>query len=100
IGSVDQAMVMVQDVSGLEVLRRSEEALRESEGRLRMLVEQTPAVMWSVDLGLRFTSSVGAALAGLNLKPNQVVGMSLFDFFGTEDPDFPEIAAHRKAIEG
>jgi PAS domain S-box-containing protein len=100
IGNVDQAMVMVQDVSGLEVLRRSEEALRESEGRLRMLVEQTPALMWSVDLDLRFTSSVGAALAGLGLRPNQVVGTTLFEYFGTTDPAFPEIAAHRKAIAG
>jgi len=36
---------MVQDVSDLEVLRRSEQLLRASEGRLRLLVEQMPAVM-------------------------------------------------------
>jgi PAS domain S-box-containing protein len=99
-GGVDQAMVMVQDVSNLEVLRRSEEALRESEGRLRLIMEQTPALMWSTDLDLRITSSVGAALAGLNLRPNELVGTLLTDYLGTSDPEFPPLAVHLRAIAG
>jgi PAS domain S-box-containing protein len=99
-GSVDQLMVMVQDVSDLEVLRRSERKLRESESRLRLLVGQMPAVMWSTDLSLRFTSSVGSALAHLGLKPNEVVGRTLYDFFRTEDRSFAPIAAHLRAVAG
>jgi PAS domain S-box-containing protein len=92
-GEVDQTMVMVQDVSDLEVLRASEH-------RLRLLVGQAPAVIWSTDRDLRFTSSVGAGLAGLGLRPNEVVGRSLHAYFGTDDPGFPPIAAHRRAIGG
>jgi PAS domain S-box-containing protein len=99
-GRVDQLMVMVQDVSDLEVLRSSERMLRESESRLRLLVEQMPAVMWSTDLGLRFTSSVGSALAHLGLRPNELVGLTLYDYFRTQDPAFPPIAAHLRAVAG
>jgi PAS domain S-box-containing protein len=92
-GHVDQAIVMIQDVSDLEVLRASEH-------RLRLLVEQVPAVMWSTDRELRFTSSVGAALAGLGLEPNEIVGLTLHEYFATDDPEFPPIAAHARAIRG
>jgi len=99
-GSVDQLMVMVQDVSDLEVLRRSERMLRESESRLRLLVEQMPAVLWSTDTELRFTSSVGSALAHLGLQPNDAVGKTLYEYFGTDDPTFAPLAAHLLAVAG
>src|ERR1019366_7628580 len=53
--------------------KRSEERARESEARLRVLIEQLPAVLWTVDKNLRFTSALGAGLARLGLKPNQIV---------------------------
>ena len=43
----------------------------QSEARLRVLIEQLPAVLWTVDKNLRFTSAMGAGLARLGLKPNQ-----------------------------
>ncbi len=99
-GSVEQLMIMVQDVSDLEVLRHSERKLRDSESRLRILVEQMPAVMWSTDLDLRFTSSVGSALAHLGLKPDEAVGKTLYEYFQTDDPTFAPIAAHLRAVAG
>ncbi|MBI4410465.1 MAG: PAS domain S-box protein, partial [Gemmatimonadetes bacterium] len=42
----------------------------------------------------------GAGLASLNLSPSRLVGASLYDFFGTENPDALAIAAHRRALEG
>jgi PAS domain S-box-containing protein len=68
--------------------------------RLRLLLEQMPGILWSVDRELRFTSSMGAALSALGLEANQVVGMSLFENFRTDDIDFPPIAAHRWALNG
>lgn len=80
--------------------KRADEALRQSEERLRLLVDRMPAVVWSTDLELRFTSSMGAALKGLNLEHNQVVGKTLYEFFQTNDPEFVSIAAHRRALLG
>jgi PAS domain S-box-containing protein len=78
----------------------AEEKMRASEARLRVLVEQLPAVLWAVDGNLRFTSVVGAGLARLGLKPNQIVGMSLQEYFETSDPTFSPIAAHLLAVTG
>jgi PAS domain S-box-containing protein len=80
--------------------KRAEKALRESEARQRVLIEQLPAVLWTTDAELRFTSALGAGLARLGLKPNQLVGMSLYEYFQTENPEFLAIAAHRRAIAG
>ena len=80
--------------------KRAEEKIRESEARLRVLVEQLPAVLWTVGKDLCFTSALGAGLTRLGLKPNQIVGVSLFDYFETSDPAFLPIAAHRRAISG
>jgi diguanylate cyclase (GGDEF)-like protein len=68
--------------------------------RLRRMVDESPAITWTVDSSLRFTSSLGAGLALLGLKPGEVVGRTLFDYFGTRDPDFPAIAAARRALAG
>jgi PAS domain S-box-containing protein len=80
--------------------KRAEEKVRESEARLRVLIEQLPAVLWTVDKDLRFTSVLGAGLTRLGLKPNQLVGLSLLDYFETADQTFLPIAAHRRAIAG
>jgi two-component system cell cycle sensor histidine kinase/response regulator CckA len=80
--------------------KRAEAKVRESEARLRVLVEQLPAVLWAVDKDLRFTSALGAGLARLGLKPNQLVGMSLLDYFETADSSFLPVAAHRRAVAG
>lgn len=84
----------------IENVSDAENALRESEAKLRLTLEQMPAVIWTTDTRLRFTSSLGAGLAALNLRPNQVVGMTLFEYFQTDDSEFPPIVAHRKALEG
>src|SRR5262249_57862209 len=78
----------------------AEQVLHENEIRLRLLVEQMPAVLFTLDRDLRITSSTGAGLANLNLRPNEVVGQSLFEYFRTGDADFPPIAAARRALAG
>jgi two-component system cell cycle sensor histidine kinase/response regulator CckA len=80
--------------------KRAEEKVRESEARLRVLVEQLPAVLWTVGNDLRFTSAMGSGLTRLGLKQNEVVGMSLLEYFETSDQSFKPIAAHRRAMAG
>lgn len=90
-------MVMATDVTER---KRMQETLRDNEARLRVLTEKMPAVLWTTDVTLTFTSSLGAGLQALNLQPNQVVGMTLYEYFQTDDTDFPAIAAHRRALDG
>ncbi len=78
----------------------SQDALRESESRLRVLIERMPAILWTTDTELRFTSSSGAALSALSLKPDQAAGLTLYEYFQTNDPEFGPIAAHYKALRG
>ncbi len=80
--------------------RQAELALRDNEARLRLLLDQLPAVLWTTDRELRFTSSLGAGLGAMQLSPGEVVGRTLAEFFGTDDPDFPALAAHRRALQG
>ena len=96
-----------QAVAQLELSRRlklereeAEDVLHDKEETLRVLVSQMPAVLWTTDRGLRFTESMGAERELLNQEPGDVLGMSLFSYFKTTDPDFEPIAAHRRALAG
>jgi PAS domain S-box-containing protein len=100
IGADEEAvgtLAAFHDASGR---RQAQKALSASEQRLRLLLEQVPAILWTTDRELRFTSSAGSGLATLDLDPGEVVGMSLQEFFGIEDPDFAPIAEHRRAVAG
>lgn len=96
-GEVIRYEGVVADISERKL---AEEALWESEARLRVLLEQMPLVLWSTDRDLRFTLSLGGALPQLGLLRNQVVGLSLHQFFETQDESVPSIAAHRRALQG
>ena len=70
------------------------------DGQLHRVVAQLPAIMWTTDAELRFTSSMGSSLAALQLTPHQLNGMSLFEYFQTADETFEPIAQHRRALAG
>jgi PAS domain S-box-containing protein len=80
--------------------KEADEALHEKEISVKVLVDQMPAVLWSVDRTLRFTSFMGAGLAGIGQEPGQFIGLTLYDYFGTSEPDFRPIAAHKAALSG
>jgi two-component system, cell cycle sensor histidine kinase and response regulator CckA len=65
-----------------------------------LTMDQTPGMIWTTDLELRVTQAQGTGLNYLDRSADQVVGLSLYDFFGTEDAEFGPIAAHRNALVG
>jgi PAS domain S-box-containing protein len=67
---------------------------------LERLVAQLPALLWTTDTELRFTSSDGMGLGGLGLTPGEVVGRTLYEYFGTTDRAHEAIANHLRALEG
>ncbi|MCZ6681002.1 MAG: response regulator [Candidatus Poribacteria bacterium] len=91
--------VLVRVRTHLAMSRLTQELVR-SEATLQLTMAQMPAVLWTTDTQLRFTSSVGAGLSALNLQPNQVVGQTLYEFFQTRDAAFPAIAVHRRVLAG
>ncbi len=79
---------------------RAETALHAEESRSRVILESLQAVVWSVDTDLRFRYAMGAGLRAVGQTPGQLQGVPLHEFFKTDDPDFPAIVAHRRALEG
>ena len=65
--------------------KNAEGRLLESESRLRMLMSQVPAVLWSVDRLGRFVSLSGAGLASLDLREDEWIGKSCGEFIGSGD---------------
>lgn len=71
-----------------------------TERLFRLMADNLPGVAWSTDRELRFTASFGAGLSRLGLRPGQVVGKTLYEYFRTEDETFTAIAVHRASLEG
>jgi PAS domain-containing protein len=67
----------------LGAVERSQAERHEREARLRLLVERMPAILWTTDANLRFTSSLGAGLEAFDLRPNQLTGMALSHYYKT-----------------
>ena len=80
--------------------RHAQDSLQRKSARQRVMLEQLPAVVWTADRALQFTSSLGAGLEKLGLESNQVVGMSLREYFDNDDEEFGPILASRRALEG
>jgi diguanylate cyclase (GGDEF)-like protein/PAS domain S-box-containing protein len=78
---------MIGTVMDVTDQTRIEQALRESEAKLRTVIEGFPVVLWVLDRDGVFTLSRGAGLKLLGLEPDEVVGRSLFEVYR----DFPEI---------
>jgi len=87
----------IQDISRWKNI---EHMLREREARLRILVEQMPAILWTTDENLRITSSLGAALKHLGVQPNEFIGMRLQDLLETTDLEYIPLASHLSAMKG
>ncbi|MBC8351645.1 MAG: SpoIIE family protein phosphatase [Planctomycetes bacterium] len=74
--------------------------LQESEQRFRVLSEQLPALLWTTDRELQFTSSRGRGLPSQQLAPDQIVGQTVAEFFNARGPTSPPIALHEGALNG
>jgi PAS domain S-box-containing protein len=81
-------------------LRRALESNQRDQARLRALLAQMPSILWTTDKDLRITSSEGAGLEPLGIRPGQVVGQTLQEYFKTADPNFVPLKMHLEALEG
>lgn len=74
---------------------------RELEAQ-RLILDQLPAIVWTTDRELRFTSGSGGGLAAVGLLPDQLVGGTVYEYFRVEVEDAaqPYVAAHLRALAG
>ncbi len=86
-GKVDQAIVMVQDLSDLKVLRHSEEAVRTTEQRFRSIFEQAAAGMVTVRADGSFIQVNPAFCTMLGLTEGELLRKKLTDVTWWEDQD-------------
>ena len=84
-------------VTDISRLKQAEIDLRESEGKFRAIVENTKGIIFIIDKNRYFVLSEGSALAGLGLKPGQMVGMDAFEVY-KETPEL--IKGIKKALQG
>lgn len=88
---------IVRDISER---KKSEAKIHETLSRINLITEQLPAIIWTVDKNLEFTSSIGVGLKKLNQMQNEVIGKSMFEYFHTNDSEFAPIKHHRQALKG
>lgn len=86
-GDVREVVLIHEDITER---KRAEEALRESEERIRMVIANAPVSLLALNREGVFTLAEGRALEALGFQPEQIVGMSIFEVYRDE----PEILAH------
>jgi PAS domain S-box-containing protein len=78
----------------------TEEILRNNEARLRLIMGQVPAVIWTTDTELRITSNSGAGLQALGYQSPDTPGKTLYDVLESTDPESQPVAAHLRCLKG
>ena len=76
--------------------KRTEDALRASEERVRAVVSNAPIILWAADRQGVLTLCEGQGLQGLGLEPVDVAGRKISTVFAD-----PSVAGHvRRALQG
>lgn len=94
-GRVVGAVLVFHDVTEK---RRAENALRESEERLRLFIEHAPAALAMFDRAMRYVSVSHRWLMDFNLGERDLRGLSHYEVF----PEVPDEwkAIHQRALAG
>lgn len=98
-GQIDSSL-LVRSINYAYERKVIQDALQESEARLRLILEQLPCLSWVTDIDLRITSLQGAALETVGLKPENIVGKTTSENI-EKHRNWSYIAeAHRQALKG
>ncbi|WP_197995380.1 PAS domain-containing hybrid sensor histidine kinase/response regulator [Gimesia algae] len=84
----------------IDDLKRSQQIRLESEARLRIIMDQIPAILWTTDLDNQYTSIVGAGLNQLGIQPAETVGKGIYNFHKSQDVSVNMTAMHQRTLKG
>lgn len=93
-GKIQRVAGVVEDITRQ---RLAEEALHESEERLRTVVSAAPIALWATDANGIVTFSQGRGVEALGSEQGEHVGRCVFDTY-RDSPDV--VASHRRALAG
>jgi PAS domain S-box-containing protein len=99
---LDRGTIFTAIIHDVSAFKRTQEALRQSEARLRMMLAQVPAVLCTTDRKLRITLFASSAITGLSatgFHVSRFSGMSLVNATDEILRDMP-VAAYRQALDG
>ena len=71
-----------------------------SEKQQRLLLEQMPVALWTVDKNLQITSIWGSAAHFSKIKPEKAIGKSIFEYLESADRHATPIVEHYEALQG
>ena len=77
-----------------------DDAEGEGWGRLALVLDQAPALLWTTDRELRVMSRAGAGLKSQQILPERIVGASLVEQQAQHKVSAESVAAHRRALAG
>jgi PAS domain S-box-containing protein len=67
---------------------------------LRLLFEQLPVIVWSVDREMRIVEAAGSGLRAVRLGPGEIVGLTVAELLGDEAGSTGALELHRRALAG
>jgi len=77
-----ETLVYMRDVTER---RLTEQRLREGERRLRLLLQQVPAMVWTADLDMRLSSASGSTLDDYALSEQEIIGKRVDEVFASPE---------------
>jgi PAS domain S-box-containing protein len=66
--------------------------------RLSLVLRHLPAVVWTLDRDLRFTSAQGRGLSQIGVTEDELVGTTVHDLFSGRGEDYAPLAAYKEAL--
>ena len=85
-----------------ETLTQRDKKLWERNKLVKLVFDNCPTdlIIYAVDTELVITLSAGRGLESLGLKEDDVLGLSFYDYFQTQDKNSPPIKYHLLALKG
>lgn len=96
-GDAERGLLVAVDVTRHA---REDEAARETDRQARLMFRQIPGAAWTTDRELRITHFLGEVQQATGIPEERVVGMTIQEIVGTQDPTDLAVANHLAALVG